>query len=741
MSTDPAQGQSSFLDPRSPRVLAVVLALCALTMMGVMSYPFLQGKLYVEDDISSVFVPFRYFYWEALHESESFLWTPDVYNGFYLHGESQNAMVHPLHYLLYKFLPFVPAFDLEILLNYPLMFAGSIFFLRRFGLPPHAALFGALLFTFSGYSTSRWVYISHIATLAYAPWCLFCVDVVMRSKRAGPIALGSFGMVVFTTLMFLSGYPHIAFIVGLAEGLYALFLLRDAPHKAAILLLLTAKILAVGCAAVQLLPTYELAMNSTRTGLDMHGRMWGSQHPANLLQFVNPYFAQQRTYLYHGYDTYYQGAAITLLVAWLFLRFRRLEIPKTPVLCFALVGFIGLVFSLGEYGYIYKSVASLPVFDMFRGAARHIVMVHIALVVLASLAYFELYKVVQRGERVAWKELLPLTVLPLLSCGVAAAVYYVHKNADSIEWAREIAIELAPTRNAIFGAIIMTTTTGLFFLAARGRRLALLALLVFTFADLSWYGLRHKTVVDFDEYMASIEVPADAPGAYIEPNFLPTWNIMGPLMKGYRTPEGRASIEPARRLKYYLDEPSLRLAGVTWLRARYGTNRELNAAFEQGIEWIEIPGPMPRARLLTDTRVTDDPAKDLEEIDMAATALVDNPVVLDGGPPGKAWIVEEEPGRIRVGFEAPGRQLLALTETWYPGWHATQDGEALDTIRVNGDFVGCIVGPGTGEVELFFSPDSWRYGKLITFGSILLTLAFHLGLFARMTIRQGNAHD
>ena len=73
-----------------------------------------------------------------------------------------------------------------------------------------------------------------------------------------------------------------------------------------------------------------------------------------------------------------------------------------------------------------------------------------------------------------------------------------------------------------------------------------------------------------------------------------------------------------------------------------------------------------------------------------------------------------------------------LTESYYPGWRVRVDGKSVETLRVNGDFLGCVVSAGEHSVDLIFDPDSWRYGKAITAAALLLTILFHVGLFGRL---------
>ncbi len=736
MTHDSPAGGTGVSGALSPKFLAATVLIAALTFMALFSLPLFRGEIFLEDDLSAVFIPLRYFYAECLKAGDSFLWLPNIYNGFYLQGESQTGMTHPLHLVMYRYLSFTQAFDLDLLMSYPFMFAGAVLFLRRWKLPMHAVLFGALLCTFSGYPISRWLYMVHTGVLAHAPWLLYCIDVAMRDRKPSRIVFASLGIVALTTSAILMGYPHLVFIMGLVEGMYALTLLRASPQRWCIVLLLVAKLLAVACGAIQLLPTYDLAVHSTRAGLDLEQRMWGSQHPLNLMQLVSPYFAHQRTFLYVGYDTFYGGALPTIFAAWLLLRWRRLKVSRAMVACFGLTAVLGAVLTLGRYGYLYPLMAQLPIFNMFRGAARHGAMFHLGWVFLAVLAYTELHRMLTRNERASMKELAPLLILPLLSALMVVLVFIAHRYPDGSALLEELDREFAPTRNAAVGTGLMLVATGLFFATARGWRPGLLALLIFTFADLGMYGFRHKTVGDFETFRSEIDVPSEAPDWKLEPDRLPTYNIMGTLMHGYSTPAGRASLEPTRRLDYYLNETPLRASGVKWLRTRIGTTVELNRFAEEGIEWLEVPEPMPRARLITRTVVSDDPSRDIEDIDLATTALVDVDLPLEPGVPGAAQVIEDRPGIVRVAVDAPTRQLLVLTESYYPGWRVSVDGGSVEALRVNGDFLGCIVEAGQREVVFDFDPDSWRQGKLVTVAGVLLTLIFHIGLFGRLRRRQ-----
>ena len=57
--------------------------------------------------------------------------------------------------------------------------------LRRLELPPPAAIFGAIVFTFSGFNLLHFMHMNAIAIVAHIPWLLLAIDVLLRSSDRG----------------------------------------------------------------------------------------------------------------------------------------------------------------------------------------------------------------------------------------------------------------------------------------------------------------------------------------------------------------------------------------------------------------------------------------------------------------------------------------------------------------------------------------------------------------------------
>ncbi|MHC5538027.1 YfhO family protein, partial [Singulisphaera rosea] len=139
--------------------------------------------------------------------------------------------------------------------------------------------------------------------------------------------------------------------------------------------------------------------------------------------------------------------------------------------------------------------------------------------------------------------------------------------------------------------------------------------------------------------------------------------------------------------------------------------------------------PLPRARLVTRAVVGSDADVELDRIDPAQVAVVPEPLDLGGSEPGEAALTTDRPGQIHVSTQSGSRQLLVVSESFHDGWRLTVDGREAPVIRVYGDFLGALVGPGRHLVTFDFHPASLRNGMVTSaLGLILLLISMGVPL-------------
>jgi hypothetical protein len=98
--------------------------------------------------------------------------------------------------------------------------------------------------------------------------------------------------------------------------------------------------------------------------------------------------------------------------------------------------------------------------------------------------------------------------------------------------------------------------------------------------------------------------------------------------------------------------------------------------------------------------------------DYRAHALVDRkpPNVPSRFAGGAVKIVRYDPNRTLLDVDSHGWNLLVTSDTNWPGWKATVNGQPHEVVKVNGAFVGLFVPPGKARVELFYWPDELTQG-------------------------------
>ena len=100
------------------------------------------------------------------------------------------------------------------------------------------------------------------------------------------------------------------------------------------------------------------------------------------------------------------------------------------------------------------------------------------------------------------------------------------------------------------------------------------------------------------------------------------------------------------------------------------------------------------------------------------------------GDAGRATIVAEDPERLEIVLDAAAPAFLVQTDTWYPGWVAELDGEAVPLLRTDLVFRGVSVPSGGHELVLRYAP-AWKRWLWPALGAWLVLLGAVLGRLVR----------
>ncbi len=700
------------------------MAALSLVMLLILATPLLSGRVSVFVDAGWFHLPLRGFYARCLAEGEAFDWMPDLFCGFYVSGEGGLGSYHPVHVLLYRWLPLDTAFAMESFAHYPLALIGMYLFLRR-----HTggvgALMGAMVFTFCTWYMSQVRHVNPGAVLAHMPWLLWAMDLAVASS--GPkrkLACAMIGLLTASQIL-LGHPPSFWYSLILVAGYAVHLLLYRRPCRGAWTAIVGGNLLGFLTGAVQLFATYSVIGESVRAELDLDWIMIWSVHPSWLWGAVAP----------HQTPALYFGAVPLMLILWWLTAHRVPSACSNPVeeghragaraadrlaLSALILALAALVMALGKYGGLYYLHTLLPVVGKFRCPIRFIILANFGVGVASAVAFARLLLFAREGKPASWYHLcLPWAAVMV---GISAGISDFYHG------------EIARGRLDSAGVLLLLGAALALTVAARGRRVGLFALVVIAAIDLGYYSLGRSDIAKpgwhnapkLEEWVAGFDGPPQPCEGRIYVKNSPTDYFMQDapanllMMRGYRIANGYAALRPTKLLDYD-DAAALRVAGVAWYRGDPWKPVETHGLGRPTAHgWRRVPHPLPRARLVSDARISRSPGDDLKRINLETTVLVTRQVELSPGPPGRASILADRPGKIRLEVEAPGRQLLVISESYHSGWRALVDGSPATLQRVNGDFIGCVVEKGSHQLEFHFRPAALVYGKLLSLAGLVV---------------------
>lgn len=240
--------------------------------------PLLKGEMFAYRDSARFY--YRQFEWnrDQWRAGNVPLWNPQENLGVPVVAEATSSVFYPFQLLfLIPGISVATAFVGYAAVHVYLAGVGSYLLGRSLGCRPGFALLAALAYAGSG---SLLFQTSNIVFLVGGCWLPYCVWMSWRLVQ-DPGWLPALGLGWFTALPVLGGDPQTAYHVGLIAGLLILFQVfsgkRDGggvDGKRIVGLHLLAALLAIGIAAIQVLPAWQATRDSTRAYTDRARTVW-----------------------------------------------------------------------------------------------------------------------------------------------------------------------------------------------------------------------------------------------------------------------------------------------------------------------------------------------------------------------------------------------------------------------------------------------------------------------------------
>jgi hypothetical protein len=723
-------------------------------------------------DLASFLFPIYRFAADNLRAGTLPLWNPHLYGGAPFLADMQTGIFYPANLLLFLFVPGFSYQALEWMVVLHIFLAGLFMYLCLRYLEPGrplrvpAAMAGAVAYMFSDLFIVHFGNLNLIAVAAWLPLILLLFWRALRARRLG-LAVGAgvaFGLSTLEGHLQITLYIGLALFVAVVAEAVASRRSRRGWAFSLLALAITAAV-AIGLAALVLLPAFEYTRLSPRAELSYQDAARYSLVPALLGEMLVPgLFNSREPALYWGvWDRVAVGyvGIFTLILAFLAILLRRgRRIGLLVVL--ALVAFL---LALGGesvvHGWAYRL---LPGFGQLRAPARIIFLLDFALAALAALALDRLLQPLDRRAsmafRGAWRGLIWFTGAAILVGGAWAylVIYQAQDRDPTLFWRVS-----AAGSGTIFALLMLLASLAWFGARRTGRlrRPALAWLAVgLIYLDLASVGAysdlgTEPPIVGYD-HPQIVDFLRSQPGVFRIDSRTDVWGVWQPnmaLLTGLYDVSGVDNPLVVADVARYWEGTGGRstrlydLLGVHYVLGSKDVTldwEKFSLILDQdpAVNVYRNETPLPRAFMVHRAIV----AADHED----AWARIHQPdfdpatsVVLEGGQPldgqaavqATAHIVGYQPNALEIEIEVDtgAEGYLFLSDPFYPGWRAEVDGKPATILRANYAFRAVPVPAGTHRVTMAFRPTSWYAGLGITAFTVLVLLILGGLALARQT--------
>ena len=695
-------------------------------------------------------------------------WNPYLFSGSPFITNIQASMFYPFGFFYYL-LPPEQAYGYSTMMHCMLGSVLMYLFMRGISISPGGSFFSAIVFAYNGYFLGH-LYAGHLTFVQAYVWIplvfyllrRFVLTLAWRYALAGGLVLGN---------QMLGGFPQISFYTLLSCLLLlcfygARFLKERAFASAAKAGIGFALAVATGftLAAVQILPTLEFTSLSTRAGgVSYAMATYDSLHPKDLMTFLLPdlygspvdstYWVSVESW--HFWEACGYVGIIPLFLV--FMRPRHGEMRSIRFFFILLVA-VALFLALGKHNPIYPLVYRLPGFHSFRIPAQ---ILFLYVFGMAALAGMGLHHLGEEGARFNRGAPVFFVAIGALLCLFALALhlYPFHFffqlfrafSEGSVAHADLSALSHRVNLSVDKGVLLFFASSLLFLLAKRrpGSPRAYVIPLVacVLMADLFLFGSQFVKTFEFRTPPEKVMALQQFPKSSVQGRVVTTgepFRANDGLMYGFPSVLGYDPLILKRYVQYVFSSqgyvPHDHVVNIESLADPESKLLKLlyvKKAFVNG-EVQELNNPIPYAVFVGKSVLKNEEEvlsfMKSENFDLHQVVVLESQ--REKGEPfshpekplsGSCEVLQYSFETITLKASVNQPAYLVLSEIYYPGWHATVDGEKAEVLQGNYLFRVIPLAQGEHEVCLRFVSWPFRIGGVIS----IVTLVGALWLLQR----------
>lgn len=705
-------------------------------------------------------------------------WNPFVLCGVPALAEPHNAIFYPLN-LIFLLLPINIAFNYSAVIH--LILAGFFMYLlaRTLELDSFASLCAALSLIFSSiFSLHIFAgHLTNIQTISWVPLIFLFIEKYLKTRKTHFIIFAG----ITLSLQIFSGHLQYVTYTILAVSFYLLYRFIISPGERTNAVKAVIYLFAIGflLTAVQLLPTLELAMHSTRTAKDFAFFSSLSFPPENLITIIIPEFfgnSLNGAYSYWGRWLFWEMCIyigiFPLISAIISLRLFKKNIY---VRFFSMLSLISLIMASGYYIPFLRDILKLiPFFTMFRAQAKLIFIAVFSLSILSGFGIDYLFKN-RQNIKLTKKQILYTYILIFLFTAIVFVIklrlgfwaglwFKILAFLLSFQqrywfynyWQPDFVISTFLTAyNGIIKFILFLTAslTLIVLLSNKNIKSGLLKclLVVFIFFDLWSFSAKYLEVFNLSDVLLS-----ERATSFLENNAtqsrIATKGIIPNISSYYKLQnlggnstillQDYANFVASAQNSYdygnfvFYSHPSglLNLIGFKYLVAKYSDEPEperFKFLFsDDAIKIYQNLDAFPRAFMVFEAKLFTNNKNALDEF-KSNDFDPKKCIILETSDKNKisttiknskynVQIIEYSPNEAILSVDTESEGYLFLSDVYYPAWKVFVDGKLDKIYKANVAFRAVFLKKGNHLVRFVYDSLSFKIGTAIS----LITLLF-----------------
>lgn len=683
---------------------------------------------YGRSDFANFNIPMRILTQQSMKHFHLPLWTEKIGQGYPLFDEGQSGALYLPNIILSFAFPFWLAFNLGFVFTIFWGALGTYLFIRSQNLNRYPALIAALTFSFSAIFPLHFQHYNLIQTASIMPWYFWLINSYFSTKR--PTFL--FLLPVFVAQQIFAGFPQITFYSLFGLCLFFIFKLKTQTKtatkriKTSVIFFLLI-LLGFVASSVQLLATSTLTEQSARISkLDTQSLLSEFPYkPQNILTVFSPYIlgtpkdASYKPWAPPNWGIFWESnsyfGVIQLILASSFLIYllvKKDDKQRKNVLFWIFFGALGLLLALGTAAPLHP-LFSIPPFSYFRVPARFLIFSFFAAATICSFA-------AEKLSTKKWGRAILYLALVLICIDIFKSWHNYHMTVKKDDYFKTPQIgQNIPQMARIFALNPQKPWNKTFlqkgwenqqdFYLFQKNFLAQNANISFQKTSTLVYGGITSRRQQLTELLTNYDFKDD--------NQIFTIKRVSQNTLDFTSTEYLTSSQPIISQNLQFQKSTTAKDQTIYLYK----NKTANPRVFAPQNYLVANSLQDVIRILQN-----------EQFNPKEAVILEKEIALPKQIPpqqGQIRIISDQDTKVEIESDLQNDGLVVLTDSFYPGWTATIDGNPTEIFATNINSRSTIVPKGTHKIIYSYNP---RNLKL----ALYLSLSGHFAIFLLLLLSQ-----